>query len=74
MNMNRVQWIALLTALAALAGRQLPAVEPWPVVEQPDLKQTLDRAPVLATESLGEPARGVNVWERWMVPKVYSVF
>ena len=28
----------------------------------------MKHAPVLQTESLGEPARGVNVWERWMVP------
>ena len=41
---------------------------PWVVVEQPDLKQALEQAPVLQTESLGEPARGVNVWERWFVP------
>ena len=32
------------------------------------LKQALEHAPVLQTESLGEPARGVNVWERWLVP------
>ena len=38
------------------------------VVDRPDLKQTLEKAPLLKTESLGEPARGVNVWERWMVP------
>jgi len=44
------------------------AGEPWRVVEQPELKETLERAPALQTESLGEPARGVNVWERWLVP------
>jgi hypothetical protein len=32
------------------------------------LKQALERAPVLQTESLGEPARGVNTWEHWLVP------
>ncbi len=42
----------------------------WPIAEQPDLKQALEQAPVLQTESLGEPARGVNVWERWMVPNL----
>jgi hypothetical protein len=47
---------------AAVAG------EPWRAVEQPDLKEALAKAPLLKTESLGEPARGVNVWERWMVP------
>jgi len=41
---------------------------PWGAVQQPDLKQALEQAPVLRTESLGEPARGVNVWERWFVP------
>src|SRR6185503_16128010 len=54
------------------ADKRQPAGElrlhPWRVVEQPELKQILDQAPVLRTESLGEPARGVNVWERWQVP------
>lgn len=40
----------------------------WDVAEQPELKQALENAPVLETESLGTPARGVNVWERWLVP------
>jgi outer membrane protein assembly factor BamB len=44
------------------------AASPWRVVEQPELKEALEKAPVLQTESLGEPARGVNVWERWLVP------
>lgn len=38
------------------------------VADQPGLKNALESAPVLETESLGEPARGVNVWERWLVP------
>jgi hypothetical protein len=50
------------------AAPSLAAGEPWRVVEQPELKQALERASVLQTESLGEPARGVNVWERWLVP------
>ena len=37
-------------------------------VEQPELKQLLEEAPVLPTESLGEPARGVQPWEHWAVP------
>ena len=37
-------------------------------MDQPELKEALESAPVLKTESLGEPALGVNVWERWMVP------
>ncbi|MBN2270857.1 MAG: hypothetical protein JXN61_09600 [Sedimentisphaerales bacterium] len=42
--------------------------EAWLAVEQPELKEALEAAPVLKTESLSEPALGVNVWERWMVP------
>ncbi len=37
---------------------------------EPDLKEALERAPMLRTEPLGTPARGVNVWERWMVPNM----
>jgi len=55
-------------SVALLAGGGLAAAEPWPAVEQAELKQALESAPVLKTESLGEPARGLNVWERWMVP------
>ncbi len=51
-----------------LISRAVAAAESWRVVEQPELKQALEKAPVLQTESLGEPARGVNVWERWFVP------
>ena len=42
----------------------------WRVADQPELRRALDKAPVLHTESLGEPARGVNVWERWLVPNL----
>jgi hypothetical protein len=48
---------------AAEATREL-----WRAAAQPELKQELDQAAVLHTELLGDPARGVNVWERWMVP------
>ena len=61
------QWWRVICILWGLTSR-LYAGDPWRVVDQPDLKQALDNAPVLRTESLGEPARGVNVWERWMVP------
>jgi len=37
-------------------------------VDQPELRQQLEQAPVLETESLGEPALGVNTWEHWAVP------
>jgi hypothetical protein len=60
--------VGVLIALF-LSLRQAPAADaPWRATEQPELKQALEQAPVLPTESLGEPARGVNVWERWMVP------
>jgi len=40
---------------------RLPApVKPWRVADQPGLKQALESAPLLQTESLGEPARGVK--------------
>src|SRR5262245_6629805 len=55
---------SLLLATSGDAG----AAEPSKAVEQPELKHTLEKAPILRTESLGEPARGVNVWERWSVP------
>jgi hypothetical protein len=58
----------LLAAAVMLIASAVAATDPWRVVEQPDLKQALEQAPVLRTESLGEPARGVNVWERWFVP------
>src|SRR6266540_738089 len=57
--------------LTLLAGVGQPAIsrgDPWRVIEQPELRQALEKAPVLRAESLGEPARGVNVWERWLVP------
>jgi hypothetical protein len=44
------------------------AAEGWRPMEQPDLKAALENVPMLHPESLGEPARGVNVWERWLVP------
>jgi hypothetical protein len=60
--------VGVLIALF-LSLRQAPVADaPWRATEQPELKQALEQAPVLPTESLGEPARGVNVWERWMVP------
>jgi hypothetical protein len=59
-------WIVLSVARILAVG--LTDAEPWLAVEQPELKEALERAPTLQTESLGEPARGVNVWERWLVP------
>jgi hypothetical protein len=60
--------VLLIFPLTCFPAASSAAAEPWRVVEQPELKETLERAPVLQTESLGEPARGVNVWERWLVP------
>lgn len=65
---NRNCWLVCCVTVTLLAGREAAAAEPWLVVEQPELERALKDAPVLQTESLGEPARGVNVWERWMVP------
>jgi hypothetical protein len=48
--------------------RHLAAGEPWRAAEQPQLRQVLEDAPTLQFESLGEPVRGVNVWERWLAP------
>ena len=67
----RVFWQVSVGAAAVLIATQVASAgEPWRVVEQPDLEQALERAPILQTESLGEPARGVNVWERWLVPNL----
>ena len=60
--------IGLGATAMLMASQGVAADEPWRVVEQSELKQALANAPVLQTESLGEPARGINVWERWMVP------
>src|SRR3989442_14948800 len=68
MSRNSARWIALYVATALVAQRSFAAGMPWRSVEQPELKQALEQAPILRTESLGEPARGVNVWERWFVP------
>jgi hypothetical protein len=43
---------ACLTAISAQSA--------WRAVEQPELKEALDKTPVLKVETLGEPARGVN--------------
>ena len=68
MSTRRLAWLLGCAAAAFLTDRTHAAEQPWHAVEQPELKQALEKAPLLETESLGEPARGVNVWERWMVP------
>ena len=59
--------IGCVAAMAWWWAGQVVA-EPWQVLDQPDLRRALESAPLLNTESLGEPARGVNTWERWLVP------
>jgi len=56
---------AISTVTTVAIGR---ANDDVPTLEQPGLKESLEKAPTLPVESLGEPARGVNVWEHWMVP------
>jgi len=60
--------MAWCVAMILAAGPGAAAGEPWRAEDQPELKQALEKAPVLQAESLGEPARGVNTWEHWMVP------
>ncbi len=66
---GRAGWKVWCAAAAFLTSWGHADAAPWRAAEQPELKQALEKAPVLKTESLGEPARGVNVWERWMVPE-----
>src|SRR6059036_970831 len=65
---GRTLCLMLCLALLLGVGELQIAGAAWHAVEQPDLKQALEQAPLLKSESLGEPARGVNVWERWFVP------
>lgn len=60
--------LATLSLVVLAVAEGLLAGEEWRATQQPGLKQVLENAPLLRTESLGEPARGVNVWERWFVP------
>ena len=68
MNSKITLWMAVAAALIFAVGRDTAIGDLWRAVEQPELKEALERAPVLQTKSLGEPARGVNIWERWLVP------
>src|SRR5437870_3111556 len=63
-------WTVCPGTRRAAPSPDLPARVPYTqrAVEQPELRQALEQAHVLKTESLGEPAHGVNVWEHWMVP------
>ena len=68
MSTNAVWGIGLCAATLLVASRGLAADERGRAAEQPELKPALEQAPKLQPESLGEPARAVNVWERWLVP------
>jgi len=68
MGSGTASWAGLRVALVLAVSGGMATGEPWRVAEQPGLKQALESAPALRTESLGEPARGVNTWERWLVP------
>ena len=68
MSKHTPWWIKPCVATTLVALRISAAETPWHAVEQPELKEALERASTLRTEFLGEPARGVNVWERWFVP------
>src|SRR5262249_50794425 len=65
-----VFWMRWCGAVILALDQGAPAAEPWRAVEQPELRQALERAPVLKPEPLGEPARGVNSWENWLVPNL----
>jgi hypothetical protein len=57
-----------VAAMLMVFSQCVASGEVWRAGDQPGLKKELELAPLLPTESLGEPARGVNVWERWLVP------
>jgi len=54
MSTSAVCWIGLWAAAMPVVSESLAAGEPWRVVEQPELKQLLEQAPALRTESLGD--------------------
>jgi len=70
MNTTAFFWTRMFAGLLLSVSCAVASTDPWRVAKQPELEQALEQAPVLQTESLGEPARGVNVWERWLVPNL----
>jgi len=56
MNTRAVWWIGFCAAAMLAVGRRPAAGETWRAVEQPELKQALESAALLQTESLGESA------------------
>src|SRR5438445_6946865 len=65
MNRSVMYWMGVCGFVVSRTGA---ADQPWHAVEQPELKQALEQAPLLRTESLGEPARGVQPWLHDAVP------
>ena len=66
MTRRAVAWLSVFAAVVLAASQAVAAAEPWRVAEQPEVKQTFERAPVLQTESSGEP------WESWLDRKLLS--
>ena len=60
MNTNTVWRIGLSAAVMLVANRCLAASEPWRTIEQPELKQALEKAPVLTTEANHRPLAVLN--------------
>ena len=61
MNTRAIWMIGLGATAMLMASQGVAAGDPWRVIEQSELTQALANAPMLQTESLGEPARGINV-------------
>jgi len=55
MSTNAVWWIGLCAAAMLVVSQRPAAGETWRAAEQPELTKVLEQAPVLQTESLGEP-------------------
>jgi hypothetical protein len=68
MNTNTVWWIGFCAAAMLVVSHRPAAGEPWRAAEQPELTKALEQAPVLQTESLGEPSRGVLTFTYALVP------
>jgi len=68
MIISGMSWMAICAAMILALGPAAPAAEPWHVAEQPELKRQLEQAPVLKTESLGEPSRGILPYAPMLVP------
>ncbi len=63
----RTGLMLILATAMALFGDEAVAAD-WQVVDQPDLKEQLAKAPALKPETLAAPARGVTSWTFQLVP------